>query len=248
MNDLTFIEESALALLDDARLLYPCSGNDYRVPIRLLAPYVTKFWFVDRDYFTSETPGFVLGDLQCRAGTQRPALDNEDDYEFIERTISGPTMSPRRDGEIVPCRMRETYLHRPSGKTIKLIFRRGYGYTTLRKKIRSLGVFFYRGDSGGEGGSGNMWLKDPRHVKEVLAKMVDNGLLILDGSDGTKYRKHLSLEYSSFWKYQKHTFQSSSDVLSTCKPFVDNDGNHFTCVGHAGQRYGNTLIWQVKKL
>ena len=217
------------------------------VPIRLLSPYVTKFWFVDRDYFTADSPGPVLGNIQCQAGTQDPLLIDEPDYEFIERSISGPVIRPQGEVDIQPCRMRENYLHRPTGKKIKIIIRCGYGYSTLRTKIRTLGVFFYRGDSMGEGGSGNMWLGDPKHIKDVIAKLIDNGLLILDGSNGTKWTKSLDREYSPLWKYQDHRFHSPEDVLSTCKPFFDKDGTRFTCVGHAGIRYGNTLIWQVKK-
>ena len=110
-----------------------------------------------------------------------------------------------------------------------------------------MGVFFYRGDSCGEGGSGNLWLSDKEHVHEICEKLINKGLMVLDGSDGAYYHKKPYGEYCGFWKWKGEKFTNSSEIKSVCGDFTDKKGNKFTCVGYAGIRYGNTLMWQLSK-
>ena len=245
-TDEVHIDKTALAPLQGTTLFYPCSGNDLLQPIQLFSPYVTEFWFVDRGYFAPGHKDTVYHGLDMPASYHRPLLDHDHNYDHLSTQVIGSDRGSQWDVDIEPIILRETYSHY-SGQTITVNRRRGYGFSAFRKEITSLGVFFYRGDSGGEGGSGNLWITDARHVREVLAKLVDNGLMVLDGSDGAMFYREDTHEYASFWKYRKMKLSSPEDALQVCEPFTDSLGNRFTCVGYAGQRYGNTLIWQVKK-
>ena len=241
-----YIDKSALAPLQGSSLFYPCSGNDLLKPIQLFSPYVTEFWFVDRGYFAPGHQDTRHYGYDAPADRHRPVLIDDHDYEHVNSNVNGDTRGSKYEVDIKPIILTESYKHIPTGRTIKIHKRRGYGFSAFRREITSLGIFFYRGDSAGEGGSGNMWLKT-EHIDEILNKMIDGGLMVLDGSDGTPYRKNLSGQYSSFWKYRNIDFPSAHSVITDVKPFTDRKGNAFTCVGYAGRRYGNTLVWQVKK-
>ncbi len=106
----------------------------------------------------------------------------------------------------------------------------------------SLGIFFYRGDSLGEGGSGNLWLI-PDHLDEVCDKLINGGLIVTDGSNHGSYGH---TEYEELWN-QSNASGSMEEIIKSAKRFMDKRGRSFTCVGYAGKRYGHTLIWQVKK-
>jgi hypothetical protein len=238
-----FVDPSALEKLQGSTLFYPCSGNDLLTPIRLFAPYVQNFWFVDRAYFIRGHQDTRDYGFDRDAWRHTPLLVKNSEYRLLEVHIDDESYQSQYDPDIKPCVRTEVYEHLPSGNLVTLRKRRGYGFSAFRKEIRSLGVFFYRGDSQGEGGSGNHWLSK-EHIREVLAKLQNHGLLVLDGSDGTPYRRRDSTEYGPFWKYQSRIFTSGQEVKDTCKPFTDTLGNAYTCVGYAGIRYGNTLAWQ----
>lgn len=149
-------------------------------------------------------------------------------------------------GYIEPCVLTETYLHLEAGKEIRIHRRRGYGYSAFAKEIHtnSLGVFFYRGDSGGEGGSGNRWLSQDR-VESICRKMIDGGLFVLDGTDGAPYRRRSGV-YRELYRKDKppgHTME----LIESRESFTDKEGNHFRCVGCARDSYYPTMIWQIKK-
>jgi hypothetical protein len=243
---LIFIDQNALADLHGKCLFYPCSGADLLTPLRLFSPFVQDFWFVDRGYFSTGHQDTRHCGLDRPAKNHTPVLDNDPDYKLLQVSINGPDNLSPGVGDIEPCIRREVYEHLPTMYQVSVRKRRGYGFSCFRKDIQSLGVFFYRGDSHGEGGSGNHWLKK-EHIREVLEKLNDRGLMVLDGSDGLPYNRKSFGEYSSFWKYKSVKFRSQQEVLETCKPFRDRLGNEFRCVGYLGWRYGNTLAWQVKK-
>jgi hypothetical protein len=115
--------------------------------------------------------------------------------------------------------------------------------SALKNDIPEISVFFYRGDSPGEGGSGNHWLNQP-HINSVLDKMVNHGLIVTDGSQtcGSK-------QYAKFATF--HTFRGKPEGFETYinnrETFFDIQGNMFECIGYAGHRYGPTLIWKLTK-
>ena len=248
-------------------LYYPCAGEDYEIPIEIFSPYITEFWFVDIAYFSPGHPNgrFTHTNIDTPADQARPVLAGNRSYKLIEKQIQGsPTWDPGNT-DIEPCILTETYIHLPSGREVRIKRRRGYGFSGFRKEnIEPLGVFFYRGDSAGEGGSGNLWL-NTEHLKEVLDKLVDGGLMVLDGSDGSMYHRKASGPYHPLWyHYDSEEFRhlprsirrsrrcryydkaTPMEILKRKRPFVDPFGNTFKCIGYAGERYGPTLIWQIR--
>ena len=235
------LDLEALPEIRDTTLFYPCSGNDWQVPIKLFSPSLTVFWFVDKAYFRKGSALTREYGFDAPADEQKPILEGNPDYRLAGKpTVVGPPNWPLRDSGMRPCVLTERYEHIPSGRTIKVHRRRGCGFPSFNKKIISLGVFFYRGDSQGEGGSGNLWLASG-HLDGVCEKLVDGGLVVTDGSQHDYW-------YEELWKY--HTGDCPSDaeeIVATAKPFTDRKGRLFTCIGYAGHKYGPTLVWQVRK-
>ena len=226
-------------------LFYPCSGMDLMSPIALFSDYIDDFWFVDRGYFS---PGhqdirFSEEKYDRAADRQPPVLDGIDEYVFLGKDIRGPVSWKWMDPNIEPCLVTEKYLHRPTGRQITVRRRRGYGYSAFRteKGISPLGVFFYRGDSMGEGGSGNMWFKS-ENLAAICSMMSEGGFIVTDGS-GSGYRS-----VRKYWSYGgQYDSMSPEELVLDARPFT-RAGFRFTCVGYAGERYGPTLIWKVSKV
>ena len=133
----------------------------------------------------------------------------------------------------------ETYERRQDQRRITVHQCRGRGYdafrTFLKSRGSSLSIFFYRGDSPGEGGSGFYWLKKDR-LRNVLEVLEDGGLIVSDGSNAVRqlstFHRYTDLERMTLEKARSFTFAS----------------RRFECVGYLGERYGPTLVWQVKKV
>ena len=158
-----------LERVKDSALFYPCSGNDLLTPIELFSPYVTDFWFVDRGYFSPGHQDTKFYGFDVSANKQRSVLEENSRYELLAKEVVGPPTWSPENRDITPCILTKTYRHIQTEREIKIRRRRGYGYSAFRSEINALGVFFYRGDSHGEGGSGNLWLKD-EHIDEICNK------------------------------------------------------------------------------
>jgi hypothetical protein len=234
--------------LDGTALFYPCSGSDLATPIGMFSPVVTDFWVVDRGYFSPGHQDTKRYGFDASADRIAPVLAGAADYELLGTAIRGLPAWPCGVRAIEPCVLPETYRHLPTGRRIKVRRRRGYGFSAFRQEIRQIGVFFYRGDSLGEGGSGNLWL-DPKHVHELCGKLIDGGLIATDGSQRKKWRNWTrSGAYHQFSRFGSDECRlSPEELVKSAKPFADPWGRVFRCVGYAGQRYGPTLVWQVNK-
>ena len=173
-KDCWILDEEKLRGVDGQALFYPCSGNDLRVPIEIFSPYVTDFWFVDRGYFSPGHQDTKSYGADIPADKQRHLLETDKRYKFLNKNIQGPPSWNPNEKNIEPCILSETYCHIQTGKEIRVHRRRGYGRSAFRNEpaIDKLGVFFYRRDSQGEGGSGNHWLRR-EHLDEVLDRLVD---------------------------------------------------------------------------
>jgi hypothetical protein len=101
------------------------------------------------------------------------------------------------------------------------------------------------GDSCGEGGSGSLWLKR-QNIHGVCDKLINKGLFVSDGSDGAQFTRKGGV-YGQIYDHRKSKIKDPEELIRTIKPFVDDRGHHFRCVGYAGVRYGPTMIWQVTK-
>ncbi|MCX7393869.1 MAG: hypothetical protein NTW75_07045 [Planctomycetales bacterium] len=266
MTKMFVINEELRKSVEGTTLFYPCSGNDFRAPLQLFSPFISEFWFVDKGYYNSigasverARRGFPLnereyeliqetvvgGDVsnaQCKALRRLYGLIEKKKDIWNDQNRAGLLGGPETYYQypfIEPCVLTEVYRHRPTGKTVKVHRRRGFGTSALDQEIASIGVFYYRGDSMGEGGSGDCWLCRPL-LQLVLSKLVSGGLLVTDGSQGER-----SSEYQELWKF--HDSDVGKEAVDLVMPFTDKDGVAFSCVGYAGQRYGPTLIWRVVK-
>ena len=224
-------------------LFYPSCGKDWGVPLRLFAPHITDFWFVDKTYFTAGSP----------ADKQKPLLRYSKQYQLVDKSLTGPPSWPSCCPDIEPCVLTETYKHRANDRLIRIHFRRGYGFSALRREsaLSRLAIFFYRGDSLGEGGSGNLWLA-PDHLADVLARLEDGGLIVTDGSNmgrrTSEYQPLIALRRYTQAYFKEHGIEDQAigrTLVELAQPFRNQAGKYFECVGFAGFRYGPTMIWRV---
>jgi hypothetical protein len=207
-----------------ASLFYPCSGQDTLKPIETFLPWLNQFWFVDDNY------------------TGRPLLARFPQYRLLEvqsELVSGITICRRLPFEIKV--YHQTYERTEDRRPFLVHQCCGRGYNAFRALFKlpgkAVSVFFYRGDSGGEGGSGFNWLWKER-LKNVLEVLEDGGLIVSDGSNAMpKLRRARRADPGD----------SEQAAIQRARPFTFA-GRRFERVGHLEQRYGPTLIWRAKRL
>ena len=237
------VDQQILRAVEGTTLFYPHSGRDYLLPISLFAPHVREFWFADLEYFGKDNS----------ADLAKPLFRLKDRFELLNVEVSGPPIAVkefRPHPFIEPCVRTESYLHIESNQVIKVHRRRGFSGPAFHK-LKSIGVFFYRRDS--SEGSSTAWLAAPNYspnkrqrwlVHEVVDKIVDKGLIVTDGSrcDGEHN------PYKGFRQFSSSSNRNLHDeAVDLAKPFEDDEGREFRCVGYAGQGNGPVLIWQVSK-
>lgn len=217
------LSDEVLEHLQAGTLFYPSAGYDISAPIEIFASWLSEFWFVDTEY----TGG-------------RPLLENNPDYQLVGKqneSVSGETLVKHKPFEIEV--YQETYERKKDQHRITVYQCKGYGYDAFRTLLKSqqtqLSVFFYRGDSPGECGSGFYWLKKPR-LRNILEILEDYGLIISDGSNAIS-------ELSTFHRCSGLGSAAQEQV----QPFIFAN-RRFECVGYLGERYGPTLVWQVKEI
>lgn len=250
------IDPSAdLSGLAGTSLFYPCSGADLLTPMSLFAGKVATMRFVDRGYFRpkhQDTRHFGLDIPVAEAGPILPSADEwsllkngheeldikvdedeEDDFDFWQRYRS-------------IARLTETYHHNPSGREFQVIRSNDDARLAFDRLNDPLGIFFYRGDSLGEGGSGILW-NDAPLMERVMRKLVNGGLLVTDGSNpGEGSHRSVSRHAPLLSAREMRTAEHALEMIGySFKNFV---GRRLTCIGYAGQRYGATLIWQVVRI
>lgn len=220
------LPDEVLERLQAGNLFYPSAGDDILTPIEVFSPWLSNFWFVDPIY------------------TGSPLLENNSDYQFVDdpknqkRGVSGETLRKCEPFEIEV--YQETYKRKQDQRCITVYQCKGRGYDTFRSLLKSqqtpLSVFFYRGDSPGNGGSGFYWLRKAR-LKNVLEVLEDYGLIISDGSNATR-------ELSTF----HHCLDVAGNVAQgRVQPFTFAK-RRFECIGYLDAKYGPTLVWQVKRI
>lgn len=94
-------------------------------------------------------------------------MQRQIEIQHIGRIVVGPTSQ-----------------HKPNGGVCLIIKHQKDGLLTLIEDVRAVAIFFYRGDSQGEGGSGQ-WVLGPGPVAfhVLLARLLDGGLICTDGSN-----------------------------------------------------------------
>lgn len=244
-----------LSGLAGTSLFYPCSGSDLLTPLTLFAGKVATLRFVDRGYFRpgdQDTRHFGLDRPAAETG---PILPPAHDWSLLKKDHAEQESKDDEDDEedfdpwrryrgIV--RLTETYHHNPSGREFRVIRSNDDARRAFVGLNDRLGVFFYRGDSLGEGGSGILW-NDAPLMERVLGKLVNGGLLVTDGSNpGDGHHRSFSQHAPLLSAHGVRTARHARERIGYA--FTDFAGRRLTCIGYAGQRYGATLIWQVVRV
>jgi hypothetical protein len=215
-------------------LFYPCAGDDIVDPLRLFKPYISSFWFVDRYYFSqSKNDSMTIHSL-----IENHRLSEVFNERYSLKVKTKGTLTRLAGTDLTPFIQTEIYSN--NNTSFEINRRKGYGVSALREDIPTISVFFYRGDSEGDGGSGNPWLNSRLFVK-VLARLRNRGLIVTDGSQtcGSK-------QYAGFAQFHNQNLGISEvkEFIASKPSFVDGWGNRFDCVGYIGMRYGPTFVWQ----
>lgn len=220
-------------------LFSPCSGSDIDLPFELFLDVVSEFWFVDVNY-SCDTIQSLHPDLTCpsgyrvlRADTIHPSgIQTDDDRVYADHP---------------PCLRTTVYEHEQTGRRVVVNTFRRRGPSALLD-LPVIHVFFYRGDSLGEGGSGTWWLTQYEKkrrmtplIQEVLARLPGDGLIVTDGSN---CREDEWNPYRHFSLVQRRG--TAKEIIRSGFSFFDDNGNLFECVGYVGNRYGPTFVWKLR--
>lgn len=203
---------------------------------------IDEFWFVDLD----SLPGLHRFDKASidDCGYLFEAHPRLQALSYTTEGELGGDIQYRQDGTtkkwyrwLAPCIRTETYAVTGTDRTIRVIRKRGFGIYTLMNALPYIDIFFYRGDSEGEGGSGDPWYR-PDIFRQVLDKLADGGLFVTDGSN---------MKYRNPWDHLRAYAGLREHRTELVRPFQVLE-RRFECVGFAGHRYGLTLVWKVNRI
>jgi hypothetical protein len=154
--------------LENAAMFYPSAGKDMLTPLLLGLPYCTRFYFYERSQQTSQPP-LIQTSLRSIAspphGSERLAWGDEAGRRVLKCIVGGI--------------MRTIYWCHSDN-------------TNFLEENVALRFYFHRGDSWGEGGSGQKW--DSDLLPKLLSKIPKNAscLYLTDGIPGGFAAEHSS--------------------------------------------------------
>ena len=232
------LDDSIFDGIPGRSFFYPCAGNDWDEPLAAFAAWFDEFHFVDLYYQFSR---YSL--IKSSGWTLVPASTTRDGpADDAIRYVLTDSSSYR---DISPAWLRETYACQQSGRTVRITRRRGFGQYALDElPDASLGVFFHRGDSSGEGGSNTWFLANRKAGHPPLACLFDKikrklaypALIVSDGSNTNIRQLRMASQASD----------SNSQTGSVDTAF-DCFGLHWRQVGEIGvSPRGRTIIWRVE--
>lgn len=169
---------------------YPCSGNDCEHAINLFRFDVTEFHFADP--FRPVSRG-LKRDLA-------PGMRDIVNVNSIGNVVNHPGAS--RSIELM-----DQYV----------VSHQRDGLLTVLDQIPFMSVFYYRGDSSGEGGSGQRWCS-PVLLDLVLSRILNGGLLCCDesNSSGPIFKKLRSLSVGETLSYRNLTIKLVHPDIGHC--------------------------------
>jgi len=142
-------------LTNRSSFFYPSSGSDFITPILLGLPYCTQFYFYERSRGNRPPAlGAMLRHIKGVHLSENPRWNFHEDTDYIEFEYDG-----------IPRKIH--WVHADN--------------TRIFEKDIELKFYFHRGDSWGEGGSGQLW--DSKLLLE-LAKLIPSGLSAIYVTDG----------------------------------------------------------------
>lgn len=205
-------------------LFYPCCGDDIHDPINLFFDTISEFHFVD---------------IQAIPGQ-------------VSRRARSPNGMPWR-GLVPPILVREYHLEiddsalvhifvlsEPPGRVVKVYCHKDDGERVFNR-LERISIFFYRGDSPGEGGSGVWWL-GPRLFNEVICKLENGGLIVTDGSNPDP--RALDVPWSPLWQHvDRSRGRHENEVMSFAY-----GGRLFERVAEIASRRVGVYVWKATQL
>ncbi|TJX13002.1 hypothetical protein E9840_11270 [Tissierella creatinini] len=238
-------------------LFYPCCGDDTFEPIKLFIDTVSEYHFVDTRL------SILLPILECTPGraneeTLRPQGFSERhiipssiikslDMRGIEqRKLNNKAIDQLKelDIEIVGRIYNETrtekqeWIYAPDDDQRIQVCRHKQNGLVKFMDFDKIAVFFFRGDSIGEGGSGQGWLQ-VKIFDLIIGKLVDGGFIVSDGSG--YYDDFDDVPWKPLFKKDNSSWDSD---LERPKDFSYKN-RRFTCIGECGERYGTVYLWKV---
>lgn len=207
------------------RLFYPCCGTDFAEAIAFgKRQGVEEFGFVDSGY----DPAFANAKQELHRVMGPP-----------DETASH-TLAPAGEPWQAPA-----LTWRVGEHTCVLVA--GKGVSVMRHFLPEIAVFFYRGDSMGESGSGNLWLGN-RLFPQLVARLQREAWVVTDGSNGS-----MSGALRRLSRFLDARDLDPEQVLAGLSAFTSRSAHfggpvRFTPVEVLGERYGPTVAWRVQRL
>lgn len=169
--------QSLAARIPLGPLFYPCSGRDIAAPIKLFSGSVNEFHFAD--------PINPVKRITLEKN-QRYKISEPKTIAHLGNVITQPSQSFRLR------RLNETVVSHNKD-----------GALTLIDDISAISVFYYRGDSGGEGGSGQYWMGAVL-LDLIMSRMISGGIICSDGSNsiGTQFKNLSGIAEGGHFKYR----------------------------------------------
>lgn len=240
-------------------LFYPCCGDDTYEPLRLFLNTITEFHFVD-SAFLPNLPliecGVVGGNDPIRKWRSRPnlhlipkAIIETAQSTNIEERVNNQILEELKVLNIKPTGFynnntltyKQEWQYKPEKNRKINVYRHVQDGLVTFMQLDKIAVFLLRGDSEGEGGSGQRWFQDSI-LELILKKLVDGGLIVTDGSS-LDPRFFEDAPWKPLWKNRN---ARKSDNPKNPEDFYYND-RKFTCIGQCGYKYGPVYIWKVTK-
>lgn len=235
-------------------LFYPCCGDDTYQPIIYFLDIVSEFHFADSRIIPN------LPKLECEPNRNiirkenyhdrridepciipRSIIENVIEIEHAVELINRDKISVFEKADIRFSDLKnernwlykEKWIHN-SGREIPINLHIQDGLATFIT-LPPVSVFFLRGDSEGEGGSGQRWLGE-RVFKVVLDKLVDGGLIVSDGS-GWDPDEYKTAPWKIMWEKKNNEEPSTFFCL----------GREFDYIGSLAGVGKKTHIWKVTR-
>lgn len=227
----------------DRLLFYPCSGADWSNLVYLYSEKIDTFVFSDLHY------RFNAADIRkLRIGLGPDWIADDSSISVLGATSSECKTLFDEKGRVYrwiePGWLEITFSNSATNRTIKVVWRRGFGEYALQEfPENSIDIFCHRGDSDGEGGSASYFFADRKKRHRPLSKLFstlktrlkDDVKLISDGSN------------TSF----SHLRQAAKGLLQL-DSIVRNNGLRWTLVAelpwHKAHQYGKCYEWRVHKI
>lgn len=202
--------------LTPGALFYPSCGRDSFEPIRMFIDSVTEFHFVDYH----RIPPLPLILRENRTMIQGTGLE-------IERRVQSEPSQEHSEGHHnfvmysanEEKRFQETWEYTIGGNRRSVeILRHHCDNLEAFDLVKNISVFFYRGDSVGEGGSGQMWMGIELFPK-IVEKLNQRAIIVTDGANHDLYlEKNKSIPWQPMLDCYPH--EKSRDFYYQDRQFV----------------------------